>query len=42
MDTLEQLINEIYEDNYSHLDLDENMGGESCNCFTPSGPVNNA
>jgi hypothetical protein len=32
MDTLEQLINEIYEDNYSHLDLDENMGGESCNC----------
>ena len=32
MDTLEQLINEIYEDNYSHLEFDENMGGEGCAC----------
>jgi hypothetical protein len=32
MDTLEQLINEIYEDNYSHLEFDENMGGEGCEC----------
>ena len=31
MDTLEQLINEIYEDNYSHLDFIDNMGGE-CEC----------
>jgi hypothetical protein len=32
MDTLEQIINEIYEDNYSHLEFDEAMGGESCSC----------
>lgn len=32
METLEQLINEIYEDNYSHLEFDENMGGEGCTC----------
>ena len=32
MDTLEQLINEIYEDNYSHLEFDEAMGGEGCDC----------
>jgi hypothetical protein len=32
MDTLEQLINEIYEDNYSHLEFDEAMGGEACAC----------
>jgi hypothetical protein len=32
MDTLEQLINEIYEDNYSHLDLIDSMGGEACAC----------
>jgi len=32
MDTLEQLINEIYEDNYSHLDLIDSMGGEACSC----------
>jgi hypothetical protein len=31
MDTLEQLINEIYEDNYSHLDLIDSMGGD-CDC----------
>ena len=32
MDTLEQLINEIHEDNYSHLEFDEAMGGEGCTC----------
>lgn len=32
MDTLEQLINEIYEDNYSHLDFIDSMGGEACDC----------
>lgn len=32
MDTIEQLINEIYEDNYSHLEFDEAMGGEGCTC----------
>jgi hypothetical protein len=31
MDTLELLINEIYEDNYSHLEFNDNMGGE-CDC----------
>jgi len=31
MDTLEQLINEIYEDNYSHLEFNDNMGGD-CDC----------
>ena len=32
MDTIEELINEIYEDNYSHLEFNENMGGEECEC----------
>lgn len=31
MDTLEQLINDICEDNYSHIELDDNMGGD-CDC----------
>jgi hypothetical protein len=31
MDTLEQLINEIHEDNFSHLDFIDNMGGD-CDC----------
>ena len=31
MDTINELINEIYEDNYSHLEFDENMGGD-CKC----------
>jgi len=32
-DTLQELINEIYEDNYSHLEYEENMGGgELCEC----------
>ena len=32
MDTLKQLVSEIYADNYSHLELDEAMGGEACPC----------
>lgn len=32
-DTLQELINEIYENNYSHLEYEENMGGgELCDC----------
>ena len=31
MNTINELINEIYEDNYSHLEFDENMGGD-CDC----------
>jgi hypothetical protein len=31
METINQLVNEIYEDNYSHLELDEAMGGD-CKC----------
>ena len=32
MHTIDELINEIYEDNYSHLEFEENMGGEECDC----------
>lgn len=32
MNTINELINEIYEDNYSHLEFEENMGGEDCDC----------
>lgn len=32
MRTIEELVNEIYEDNYSHIEFDENMGGEDCDC----------
>lgn len=32
METINQLINEIYEDNYSHLEFEANMGGEDCDC----------
>ena len=32
MNTIDQLINEIYESNYSHLEFEENMGGEACDC----------
>jgi hypothetical protein len=33
MNTINELINEIYEDNYSHLEFDENMGGDACDCY---------
>jgi hypothetical protein len=29
---VQDLIERIYEDNFSHFDLDENMGGEECDC----------
>ena len=37
MNTVNDLINEIYDDNFSHLEFEENMGGEgglesSCFC----------
>jgi hypothetical protein len=32
MNTINDLINEIYEDNYSHLEFDANMGGADCDC----------
>ncbi len=32
METINELINEIYEDNYSHLEFEENMGVEACGC----------
>ena len=30
--TISELVNEIYEDNYSHFEFDENMGGDPCDC----------
>jgi hypothetical protein len=30
--TVLELVNEIYEDNYSHLEFEENMGGDPCDC----------
>jgi len=32
MYTINNLINDIYEDNFSHLDFMENMGGGDCDC----------
>lgn len=32
METINELINEIYESNYSHLEFESNMGGEECDC----------
>jgi hypothetical protein len=31
--TINDLINEIYEDNYSHLEFMENMNGGECDCL---------
>ena len=28
METINELVNEIYEDNYSHLELNDSMGGD--------------
>ena len=33
MNTINELINEIYEDNYDHLEFDANMGGIDCDCI---------
>jgi len=30
--TIDELITEIYEDNYSHFDFIENMNGGECDC----------
>lgn len=30
--TINELIMAIYEDNLSHFEFDENMGGEACDC----------
>ena len=30
--TINDLINEIYDDNFSHLEFEENMGGTDCDC----------
>ncbi len=32
MRTIDELVNEIYEDNFSHIDFMENMGGDDCDC----------
>lgn len=30
--TIDELVTEIYESNYSHIDFMDNMGGEDCDC----------
>lgn len=30
--TIDELVTAIYEDNYSHFDFDEAMGGDPCDC----------
>lgn len=32
METIQELIDAIYEDSYSHLEFMENMGGGDCDC----------
>lgn len=32
MNTIAELIQAIYDDNYSHLEFMENMGGGDCDC----------
>lgn len=32
METIQELINEIYFDNELHLEYEYNMGGEDCDC----------
>jgi len=31
--TIDELVTEIYEDNLSHFEFEENMGGEPCDCY---------
>jgi hypothetical protein len=33
INTVDKLINKIYEHNYSHIEFNWNMGGEECKCF---------
>ena len=30
--TIQELVMAIYEDNLSHFEFEENMGGEPCDC----------
>ena len=30
--TIAQLVEDIYEDNFSHIDFMDNMGGDPCDC----------
>jgi len=30
--TIDELVTEIYEDNLSHFEFEENMGGDPCDC----------
>ena len=30
--TIDELVTEIYEDNYSHFDFMDNMNGGDCDC----------
>ena len=30
--TIHELVEEIYEDNLSHFEFEENMGGDPCDC----------
>ena len=32
INTVQELINEIYEDNWDHFDFMENMAGGDCDC----------
>lgn len=32
MNTIAELIEAIYEDNFSHIEFMENMGGGDCDC----------
>ena len=36
MYTINELVTAIYEDNFSHLDFMENMGGGDCDCLIHS------
>jgi hypothetical protein len=33
MKTVDRLIMDIYDDNYSHIDFMENMNGGDCDCL---------
>ena len=33
MNTIDELIEAIYESNYSHIDFMENMNGGDCDCI---------
>ena len=37
METIKELIEAIYENNYSHIEFMENMGGGDCDCHIHQG-----